>query len=342
MIRIGCSSRLSRHKRDGIRTIQIPLQYRCNSTGEENLKKISNADRRQTKTLGNDKSGLGKVKSPWEKLDRSESFMKRPNHPNRRAISQDIPQKSSDTSVYDSAGNIDRLRNAFMQSFSAHRERGQANALQKQEQQDQQRTSSSDKSNTESRLDQLLRLSKMKSNDRRMNSFRDRNNFNNQNRDSRSPRKAIPSTSDANILQQELMKENSLSKNQHKQTEAAESLDKKLILPNRPISIMQLSSITRESKEKILEVLNDIGERPSRNQAEEDYKVEVDIAELVALELGFDPEREKRRKCSAEDAEKRMLRQGSDATTFDEDAYENLPPRPAVVCICGHVDHGMF
>ena len=138
------------------------------------------------------------------------------------------------------------------------------------------------------------------------------------------------------------MRENSLSKNQNKYTEAAASLNKKLILPNRPISIMQLSSITRESKEKILEVLNDIGERPSHNEAEDDYKVEVDIAELVALELGFDPEREKRRKCSAEDAEKRMLRQGSDASTFDEDAYENLPPRPAVVCICGHVDHGMF
>lgn len=339
MIRIGCTYKLYGRKSDGFRTMQLALQCRYNSTSEEKLKKLSSNERRLSKT-GNSKRGLGKVKSPWVKLDRSDSILNRTNAPNRRGDSQDIPRQASDASLPDSGGNIDRLRNAFMQSFSAHRERGQANSLKNQRHQEKQRPNSSDNSNTESRLDQLLRLSKMKSNDRRMNGFRDRNNFNNQNRDNRAPRKAMPVASDAQVLQQELMRENTLSKNQNKQTNTKESLDKKLLLPNRPISIIQLSTITRESKEKILKVLNDIGERPSRNAVIDDYQVDVDIAELVALELGFDPEREKRSKCSAEDAEKRMLRQGADASAFDEEAYENLPPRPAVVCICGHVDHG--
>ena len=340
MIRRGVSSRLSR-RNGGLRAIQLTFQYRCNSTNEESLKKLSTTERRLAKTLGNGKRGMGKVKSPWEKLDRSDSSLKRPNDPNRRGVSQDvIPQLKSDVSGNDSGGNIDRLRNAFMQSFNAHRERGQTNSFQKQ--QEKQRPNSPDRSNTESRLDQLLRLSKMKSNERRVNPFRDRSNFNNQNRENRASRKTIPVTSEANVLQQELMRENTLSKNQNKQTNTLESSNKKLLIPNRPISILQLSSLTRESKEKILEILNVIGERPPRNESLDDYKVDIDIAELVALELGFDPEREKRSKCSAEDAEKRMLRQGADATYFDEEAYENLPPRPAVVCICGHVDHGTY
>jgi len=66
-------------------------------------------------------------------------------------------------------------------------------------------------------------------------------------------------------------------------------------------------------KEAGSDALRDLGERPPRGPHWDNYKiVVVDAAELVALELGLDPIREKRGKCSMEAAESRMRRQAAD------------------------------
>ena len=65
-------------------------------------------------------------------------------------------------------------------------------------------------------------------------------------------------------------------------------------------------------KEAGSDALRDLGERPPRGPHWDNYKiVVVDAAELVALELGLDPIREKRGKCSMEAAESRMRRQAA-------------------------------
>lgn len=317
----------------------IHRQQRFKSTNEDILKKRPYTGKHIRRSTAIDPFAETKLRNPWDKLSTHDnSAVKRPSTPYDKKSLPDSIQPISTGNLRSSGDSIDRLRNAFMQSFSAHRERAQVNSTQQQTPgatlPQNQRT---DKSNSESRLDQLLRISKIKSNDKRPRSFRERNHLSD-----KSPSNALASNFDANVLKKELMKENSLSIAQQKATGVSEDLNKNIILPNRPISVVELSTLTREPKHKVLKTLHDIGERPPRDQSADDYKIDVDVAELIALELGLDPQRQKRTKCYAEDAEKRMLRQGNNESTLDDDVYERYPPRPAVVCICGHVDHGMF
>ena len=135
---------------------------------------------------------------------------------------------------------------------------------------------------------------------------------------------------------------------------ASQEDDKRVILPHRPLNISTLSSLLRvkiPTIEKALVALT------GPQQKEEEYaaKIDTDVAELICLELGFDPQREERRSRNGrrqnwdmlEGAERRVMRGNdeNDASEMlvseeEEAYYATLSRRPPVVCIMGHVDHG--
>jgi hypothetical protein len=145
--------------------------------------------------------------------------------------------------------------------------------------------------------------------------------------------------SEAQLLQRELMQESSMTSDQSNHNNAKVEFD--IILPNRSVSILELSSILRQPKPELVRVLKDLEDNLPRGAKLDEFKVDTDMAELVALELGLDPKRENRGKCSMEAAESRMRRQAQeDGDVAEDDLYDKLPSRPPVVCIMGHVDHG--
>jgi small GTP-binding protein len=284
-----------------------------------------------------------------------------------------------------------------MQTLSADRERRQANAIANPNATKPGKNSSlanpnksiskpsnDIQSTTESRLDQLLRMSKQKpqrdqNNNQTNRPFRGRNqnangkpqnsnvqgngydrnrtntyhnNYHNNNnqyswRDRNQNQYQSNQPSEAQLLQKELMKDNDMAINNNAGHETNGQSEKEVILPNRNVSILQLSSILRIQKEKLVRVLRELGESPPRKGGvdQDAFKVDVDMAELVAMELGLEPTREKRDRCSMEAAESRMRRQSQEGgdkvlSLQQDELYETYPPRPPVVCIMGHVDHG--
>lgn len=279
-----------------------------------------------------------------------------------------------------SMNGIEKLREAFMQSLAADRERRQAAPAKDQDPTKNQQSPSFQKngnnfknntnrlqnqfqSSSESRLDQLLRMSRKPNNDsqnqrsnnsynnsygnqsfRERNQYRNRNdrngNYNSNNSQNFNQQRG---PSEAQLLQKELMKENDFSL---KETAIAkEEESKEVLLPPRNLNLSKLSFLLRVQKDKLIQLLRDLGESPKAD--DDSYKVDPEVCELVAMELGLEPIRQKRGKCSMEAAESRMRRQAGESEdgassemTYEDELYQSYPPRPPVVCIMGHVDHG--
>ena len=121
-----------------------------------------------------------------------------------------------------------------------------------------------------------------------------------------------------------------------------EANDTHVILPAAPVSVTALSSIFRIKIDRIMQKLRECGERPT----DDEYIVDVDTMEIVALDLGLEPVRSNRRVLTSVSEENRdLLMQRRVDDDVDEGTavstlHSSLPLRPPVVCLLGHVDHG--
>jgi len=110
----------------------------------------------------------------------------------------------------------------------------------------------------------------------------------------------------------------------------AESSENIVTLPGKPVSLTDLSAMFRVKVDDIKRKLKYMGERIP---VDKEYAVDVDMMELLAMEFGIECDRSEFKE--AADSEDILI---SQRRVGDEAIY--LPPRPPVVCIMGHVDHG--
>jgi len=139
----------------------------------------------------------------------------------------------------------------------------------------------------------------------------------------------------------------SLGEDTNDQNNVNFSKSQPIILPNHDISLMEASLLFREKAISLRNLLISLGELPGMDSTtEEDIMCSPDLLELMALELGLSAERSDRPAMERSDQERLLQRRAANeeshatAATMHHRPYESLPPRPPVVCIMGHVDHG--
>jgi translation initiation factor IF-2 len=117
-----------------------------------------------------------------------------------------------------------------------------------------------------------------------------------------------------------------------------------ITLPLDDMTLTELSILYRIKVDDIKKKLKSMGERVN-----DEYMLDVDMSELLAMEYGFETVRENprtvmdaeqillQRRAGAEEVEESSI---SSTTEVEKPSFDSLPPRPPVVCIMGHVDHG--
>jgi hypothetical protein len=113
-----------------------------------------------------------------------------------------------------------------------------------------------------------------------------------------------------------------------------------VVLPHTPVSVLAISRLLRVKVDDLLKSLRALGEKA----LDEEYVIDIDTIELLALDLGLEPVRSSRRVTKSVEEESRELllqrRALDDEVPGDslESESRTLRPRPPVVCIMGMFD----